>query len=280
MNSLPIRILGRATTATRLAWGRRTAHRRPRPDFVLIGTMRAGTTSLYRDLKAHPQMLPPVTKEIHYFDYHHAEGERWYRAHFPTANQRARTGGSISGEATPNYLAHPHAAGWAARELPDTKFIVLLRNPVDRAFSHWKLMRRLGHETLGFAEAVAAEDGRIGKEWQRMLDDPHYAAVDWFRYSYAARGRYAEQLERWFGAIDEERFLIVRSEDYYAAPAEAWQRITDFVGLDAWSPPDFSNVHGTASSGPAPEVATRLREALAPHNAKLIDLIGEGFAWD
>jgi hypothetical protein len=284
MTSLPKRILDRGTTDARLAWGRWTAGSRPAPDFVLIGTMRAGTTSLFRDLRAHPQVLPPVTKEIHYFDYHHGSGERWYRAHFPTARERSAGGDgsrvTVSGEATPNYLAHPHAAGWAAAELPETRFIVLLRNPVERAHSHWKLMRRLDHETLSFADALDAEERRLAPEWERMLEEPNYAAVDWFRYSYAARGHYADQLGRWFEAIDRNRFLIVRSEDYYAEPAEAWRRITRFIGISDWSPGNFSKVHGTASRGEDEEVLARLRTHFAPHNERLATLVGRDFAWD
>jgi hypothetical protein len=277
-------MLDRSQTAARLAWGRLTAGRRPGPDFILIGTMRAGTTSLYRDLRAHPQVLPPVTKEIHYFDYHHGDGERWYHAHFPTDRQRsarAAAGGvAVSGEATPNYLAHPHAARWAGVELPETRFIVLLRDPVDRAQSHWKLMRRLGHENLSFGDALDSEERRIAPEWARMMEEPHYAATDWFRYSYASRGHYAEQLERWFGVIDRKRFLVVRSEDYYAEPATAWSDITRFVGISDWAPGDFSKVHGTASREEDPEAMALLRSHFAPHNERLTKLLDREFDWD
>ena len=241
--------------------------------------MRAGTTSLFRDLRSHPQILPPVTKEIHYFDYHHTEGERWYRAHFPTRRERSRSN-AITGEATPNYLAHPFAAEWAAQELPATKFVVLLRDPVARAFSHWKLMTRLGHETLPFADAIEREVDRIESEWQRLLAEPEYPAVDWFRYSYIARGRYAEQLERWFAHIDRSRFLVIQSERYYAEPAAVWEGITSFIGVSGWEPENFSNVHGTLSNGPDPSLAAELRTRLASHNARLAELVGGAFHWD
>lgn len=277
------RVLTKGRRAGRLLWRRATANRRPLPDFVLLGAMRAGTTSLFRDLQKHPQMVPPMKKEIHYFDYHHADGLAWYRAHFPTSSERdvvqVRRGRSLTGEGTPNYLAHPYAPRWAADELPETRFIVLLRDPVERAFSHWKLMTRLGHETLPFAQAVARETDRIGPDWRRMQREPEHPAGDWFRFSYVARGRYAEQLERWFDAIDRSRFLVVRSEDHHSEPGETWDRIIAFIGADPWRPPDFSDAHGTASQGPDPDVAARLRTELAPDAERLTALLGANFAW-
>ncbi len=283
MTSLPARMRNRVRTEARLAWGRATAVRRQKPDFVLIGTMRAGTTSLFRDLKRHPQMLAPVTKEIHYFDYHHGKGERWYLAHFPTDGERSavrnRHGAALSGEATPNYLAHPFAPRWAAEELPDARFVVLLRDPVARAFSHWKLMTRIGHETLPFAEAVAREAERTGPAWERLAREPHYPAVDWFRHAYAGRGYYAEQLARWFDAVGRDRILVVRSEDYYAEPEAVWEKITGFVGLSGWNPGNFSKAHGTAARGIDPDVTARLRAVFAAPNAALADLLGRDLGW-
>lgn len=281
---LPVRISDRARKSARLTWGRLTAAQRPQPDFILIGTMRGGTTSLFRDLCAHPQMLAPLRKEIHYLDYHHADGERWYLAHFPTRRRRGavarRQGHAITGEATSSYLAHPHAPLWAAAELPHATYIVLLRDPVDRAFSHWKLMTRRGYEKLDFAEAIECEHERIAREWERMMRDPHYVAVEWFQYSYVAMGHYAEQLERWFDAVGRDRIIVVRSEDYFAHPDVAWTQVTRFVGLSSWHPDSFSNLHSTTSGGLDTDVAARLKAHFAPHNDKLARLLGADVGWD
>ncbi len=269
----------------RLAIRRATAGSRPGPDFILIGTQRAGTTSLFRDLRSHPQVAPPIVKEIHFYDYNHAKGTSWYHAHFPTQAERDEVAGAgghcLSGEATPNYLRHPHAARWAAAELPETtKFIVTLRNPVDRAFSHWKLMTRLGLEELPFADAIAREADRIGPDWERMQRDPHHQARTYFRYSYAARGRYAEQLEEWFKRIDRSRILVVRTEDHYQRPAKTYADILEFLELGDWQPDRFSEIHATATSRPPTEVADRLRTEFAPHNRRLAELMERDFGWD
>ena len=280
-----MRIVDRVRAATTLAARRATAGMRGGPDYILLGTQRAGTTSLFRDLRLHPQVAPPLVKEIHFFDFNHAKGTSWYHAHFPTQRQlderTAREGMAITGEATPNYLRHPHAARWAAAELPEsTKFIVTLRNPVDRAFSHWKLMSLLGHETLDFADAIAREEERIGADWEKMQRDPHHEARTYFQFSYVARGRYAEQLEEWMKRIDQSRILVVRTEDHYARPAEIYAEVTDFLGLRPWQPDHFSEMHATATSAPPREVAAQLQSSFAPENARLAELVGRDFGWE
>ena len=109
----------------------------------------------------------------------------------------------VTGEATPNYLFHPHAPWWVAAELPEARLVVMLRDPVARAHSHWKLNRRIGLEELSFEEALDREEERIAPDRRRLAGEPDYAAYDLFHYSYVARGEYAEQLERWFAAVPQ-----------------------------------------------------------------------------
>src|SRR5919108_6081357 len=90
------------------------AGRRSLPDFVILGAQRAGSTTLYRALIAHPQVRRALLKEVHFFDLNYHRGLRWYRAHFPY-----RSPGRITGEASPYYLYHPHAPKRVARDLPD-----------------------------------------------------------------------------------------------------------------------------------------------------------------
>ncbi len=112
---------------------RLTSGSRRLPDFIILGAQRAGTSSLYYYLSQHPQILPAVRKELHFFDDHYRRGLGWYRSQFPTRGAR----GTITGEATPYYLSHPHAPARIQRLLPQARLIVLLRNPVERAISHY-----------------------------------------------------------------------------------------------------------------------------------------------
>jgi Sulfotransferase domain len=178
-----------------------TCRLRPLPDFLIIGGQRCGTTSHYYYLRAHPQVLAALVKEVHFLSLHWTRGEGWYRAQFPLRAGKAgrRPAAPLTFEATPYYLAHPLAPSRAAPLLPEVKLLVLLRDPVSRAWSHYRHMVRLGLEPLSFEEAIAQEPARLAGEVERIRSDPHYDAVRHRRYSYLARGAYAEQLQQWLG---------------------------------------------------------------------------------
>ena len=238
-------------TRSRIARGRvrvrrPTAGLRVLPDFLVIGTMRGGTSSLYQYLSAHPQVVGSVRKEVEYFSAFHDRGERWYRQHFPLRTAVGRTRQAF--EATPSYLFHPHAAGRAHALLPDARLIVLLRDPVRRARSHHRHVVRLGFEDLGFEEAVAAEEDRIGADLARMRADPAFDSKAVHRYSYLARGHYAAQLETWLRYYPRSQLLLLESTELYRSPAATFGEITHFLGLDPWQPEDFRNHSPAADS--------------------------------
>jgi hypothetical protein len=138
-------MLGRLATA----WGRSG------PDFLIIGAQKCGTTSLYNYLLRHPNVAPASKRSIRFFDYepNWARGPVWYRSHFPfTPGRRPLTGRPLVGESTPAYLFHPLGGERVQKVAPHAQLIVLLRNPVDRAYSHYHHMRRRGREPLGFEE--------------------------------------------------------------------------------------------------------------------------------
>src|SRR5579863_2670833 len=135
------------------------------PDFLVIGTQRGGTTALYHSLQTHPYIKPATTTDTHFFDKKFNKGLTWYRGHFPTSveryyAQRLRRHAFLTGEASSSYLFYPHTPGRVARALPHVKLIVLLRNPVDRAYSQYFHAIELGHETLSFEEAIQDEEER------------------------------------------------------------------------------------------------------------------------
>src|SRR5437879_9845243 len=123
------------------------------PDFIIIGTQRGGTTSLYSYLASHPSVGPASTKEVHFFDNKYTKGLAWYRAHFPSAIEKyyaehIQKRKFITGESSPYYLFHPHVPKRVAKDVPHAKFIVLLRNPVDRAYSQYNHAVDGGRETV------------------------------------------------------------------------------------------------------------------------------------
>lgn len=269
-------------------YGERTADQRPLPDFLVIGTKRGGTTSLWRYLLQHP-LVPPLfpawnTKTSHYFEENFGRGEAWYRSHFPTRRQRAalerRHGGpSKVGEAAPLYMFHPLAAARVAALMPQARMVVLLRDPVERAYSHWKERRTEGKEPLDFAAALAAEPDRTAGERERLLADPTYVseAYDW--YTYRERGRYLDHLEPWLDRFDRSQLLFLASETFYRDPAASYAKILDFIGLPPYQLPAYDVFNDRPSRGMDDAVRAELRSYYRPHNEALADRLGMTFAW-
>jgi hypothetical protein len=275
------RLAGKGLDACRIL----TSPVRMRPDFIIIGAAKCGTTSLYHHLIQHPLIVPARTKEIHYFDLFFQRGSAWYQSQFdlraPLRQTRGKLPKTVTGEASPYYIFHPHALRRIAEALPRVRLIVLLRNPVERAYSHYNHVVRMGYETLSFADAIAAEAERLDGEVEKMRADESYYSFNHHYYSYLARGIYADQLRR----ITElgfamEQVLILKSEDYFARPTECWPRLWKFLGV-----PDYplSNAE-KLNAGRYEKMATAMRDRLLkfyePHNQRLSDLTGRSFNWD
>lgn len=283
---LPLR---RRLVKVRLGTRERTAGLRTLPDVLIIGAQRSGTSSLYKYLGRHPNVAPSLRKEIEYFSVDYPKGEEWYRAHFPLSVRRQ--GASALGrpfvtfEATPDYLFDPRAPARAQALVPGAKLIAMLREPVERAVSHYHHSVRSGLEDLDLETALRTEDERLEGEIERCLADPSYPAYPLRRYSYMARGRYAEQIERWLEHYPAEQVLVVPSADLFSTPAETFDRILEFIGLPSWHPPEFRNysyVNALDGDYPEPPAAVRdyLRARFEEPNERLVALLGEEFRWD
>ncbi len=257
---------------------RATTSLRTLPNFLVIGVMKGGTTSLFNYLSRHPQVNPPFRKEIKFFDIHYPQGLNWYRAHFPL--RRKMGAGTVTGEATPYYIFHPLAAQRVAKTLAPVKLIALLRNPVDRAYSHYNHMVRVGREPLSFEEALEKEEERLAGEVEKIMADPMYSTFKHLHYSYKARGRYAEQLKHWLGFFPHEAMLILSSEELYTSPAEAYRKVIEFLGLSPWEPKDFRAFKQGAYEDMPPESRRRLAAYFKPYNEELCDTLGIDFHWD
>jgi hypothetical protein len=244
------------------------------PGIVIVGAMRAGTTSLFSLLAGHPQVAAAFHKEVHYFDLRFHLGTNWYRHQFRRPRTAVR-GRAIGLESSPYYLFDPRVPARMAAIMPDVKLVFLLRDPVERAFSHYRKNLRDGREPLSFAEALAAEDERLAGEEERMLHDPGYVSGLHQYYSYAARGRYAEQLIRWRRHFSAAQMLVVDSTRLFASPAEVLAEVLAFAGLEPWAPRRFDAVNAGSNAMPLdPHVASRLATTFIPHERRLADLVG------
>ncbi len=265
-------------------WRLSTAERRVLPNVIMLGAQRAGTTSLYQYLAQHPLFVPAITKEIHYFDRHWDRSLTWYRANFPLETYQrmiqAREGQApITGEATPGYLFHPGIPERVASLGLDARFIVVLRDPVARAYSHYHHTRRNGWEPLSFEEAIDAEAARLDGEFERHREDPEHVSPGFFRHSYLSRGRYAEQLERWFDRFDRDRFLVLFSRDLFADPNAVLWQVTDFLGLPPFQV-ETPDKHNAGSYDAMPKrLRRRLRSYYEPQDEALSELLGRELPW-
>ena len=246
------------------------------PDFVIIGAQRAGTTSLYQELAAHPRIALPARKELHFFSQFYGRGSAWYRAQFP----RSRSATMLTGEATPYYLYHPLAPRRLAACCPTAKLIVLLRDPVDRAYSHYHHEVRVGNETLPFEDALAREEARLAGELERLAADDLYQSFNHRCFSYQARGRYAEQIARWLAVVPRERLLVLESEAFFADPASTLHRVTDFLGLPPAAIPNRQADNEESYPPMQPATRRRLARHFQEANHALGELLGMGFSWN
>ena len=277
----PVRVVARNAVWT---YGRLTARARPLPDFLIIGAQKAGTTALYSYLREHPSITGPPWKEVSFFDRQYWRGVAWYRGNFPSKlylkRVRARTGvDPVVGEASPSYLFHPFAPERVARLLPGARIVALVRNPIDRALSHYHHEVALGREKLPFEEALAQEDARMAGELERMRD-PRYFSHAWWNFTYLSRGRYAEQLERWLQVVPRERLLVIPSEDLLERPGETYGQVLDFLGAPAHELDAYPRVFVREYAGMDPHTRERLREHFGEPNRRLYDLLGRDLGWD
>ncbi|WP_050723344.1 sulfotransferase domain-containing protein [Microbacterium sp. GCS4] len=276
-------------------WGRLTAGQRQDPDFLIIGAKRGGTTSLYYDLLKVPQIIPlfpspdylpkaAATKGIHFFDSEYARGLRWYRSHMPTRGSRRRAEKRLGrpvivGEASPYYLFHPLAAERAYAALPDVKVILILRDPVQRTYSHWKERRRSKAEHLDFEDALAAESDRLAGEEERLIADPRYRSYAHEQQSYLAQSHYARALRRWADLYGMQNILVVPSEEYYADQTAVVAQVAEFLGVDPGGIRAGERRNAASGGSLPPDVADRLRAELAPDIAELEQMVGRRLPW-
>ncbi len=256
------------------AYGTATARGRPLPDFLVIGAQKAGTTALYAYLRWHPGITGPSWKEVSFFDRHWWRGDRWYRGQFPLRS-RAR----LVGEASPSYLFHPLAPERARAVVPDARLLVVLRNPADRAYSQYQHEVALGREPLSFEDALAAEEERTRGEVERIVADPRAFSHEWWDHTYAARGLYADQLERWLAAFPRDQLLVVTSDDLGARPAEAYASILSFLGAAPHELNAYPRVFDRDYAPMRPETREKLITRFAEPNRRLEELLGRELGW-
>lgn len=266
-------------------YARATAAVRVHPDFLIVGAQRCGTTSLQKYLGRHPLVAPArFTKGTHYFDRSFANGMVWYQSHFPTVTEQAfrkvRFGAPAhAGESCSYYLFHPLALERIAEALPGASLIVMLRDPVERAYSHYNHEVARGFEDLSFEEALAREPERLDGEDERMIAEPAYDSFSWRHHSYFTRGLYAAQLERLYGLFDREQVHVLESGRFFGDPDAEYRRVLGFLGLPEIHLPDYERRYAYRYDGLDPMLRAQLAARYAEPNRQLYAALGTDFGW-
>ena len=217
------------------------------PNFLIIGAAKCGTTALHEYLGQHPEIFMSTPKELKFFPWENQkpsyqgpgdEGDAAtiltsvdrYSSYFAQAGRYA-----ARGESSPQYIYFSRAAERIHHHIPEAKLIAVLRHPVDRAYSHYLMVRREGYETLSFAEALAAEDQRIEHGWG-------------YHWHYRRRGFYAAQLKPYFERFRRDQIQVHLYDDFVRDPIALTQAIFRFLNVDDRFVPDVSRRHNESTT--------------------------------
>jgi Sulfotransferase domain len=255
----------------------RLGHLGPLPSFIIIGAGKSGTTYLYDRLTEHPLVYRALVKEPHFFRHNFRKGVPWYRAHFfsPAWNRKRA---AITGEASGG-MFYAHAPKRVRAIVPDAKLIAILRNPIDRAYSHYLHEVRLGFETLSFDKAIEREAERVEGEMERVVNDDTYFSFALRHHAYLMKGIYWKAFETWFRYFPRDQLHIIKSEAFYTDPSKTLRETVAFLELPDWEPAQYRG--HKAYPYPAMSVSTRerLAEYYAPHNSRLYEIVGTDWGW-
>ncbi len=229
--SLSFQIRSKSRIAVKLLGGYLFPRGRRLPDFLIIGTQKGGTSSLFKYLLQHPQVEGSLIKEVHFFTRRYWLGERGYRAFFPSPEGKPA---ALLGEATPYYLFSPETPERAASLVPGARLVILLREPVSRAYSHYQHNVRKGYERRRFEEACEADLALFEKSGS-LRKDPDESELNYRRFSYVRRGIYEDQIRQWLDHFPKENIHIGRAEDLFSDTSGTVSRIGEFLGLDPFS---------------------------------------------
>ncbi|MGK7921731.1 MAG: tetratricopeptide repeat protein [Trichodesmium sp.] len=244
------------------------------PNFIIIGAQKSGTTSLENYIAQHPQVIPAIKKETHFWYRDFDKGINWYLAHFPPI---PKSENFITGEATPNYLENYQAAERIYNVFPEVKLLVILRNPVDRTFSQYNHWVRLNWEERSFETAINSELEILRKNSEKPQGDKNY----WQQPgNYIGRGIYVEFINKWLAVFPREKMLILKGEDLYQKPVETMKQVWKFLGLSEHQLPEYRKLNPGHYSPISDEMRQKLSEYFQPHNQRLEEYLGMQFDWE
>lgn len=250
------------------------------PNFIIIGAGKAGSTSLYSWLTKHPSVLQALDKEVQFFrkDFY-LLGEKWYSQQFPITPKNSDF---ITGEATPWYLFESGVASRISRHCPEVRLIVLLRNPVRRALSQYKMFYKQGIDSRNFLNAVSSERKHLENFTLDSVCSNHFLDQDYWidEKGYLLYGLYAHLLYPWLQEFPREQILILKSEDFFSDPQSNLDSVFAYLGLPKYTLSEYKNSNLNQYSPMNSELYKTLSDFYEPHNQMLEEMLGVRFNWD
>lgn len=252
---------------------RLSARLRKKPDFLIIGVMKGGTTSLYDWLNQHPDIQMSRTKEVNYFSKYYYNSMLHYRSFFCLKKIN-----KLAGEASPYYFFHPHVPSRVKKDLPKAKIILLLRDPVYRAYSHYQMVKGIDC-AIDFNEALELESSRIGILKEKFEKRPYYFKFSHEAYSYKSKGLYFEQLSNWLKYYKKEDILFIKSEDLFENTEKELLKIYDYLGVEKIFPTDLSAKNQRNYNMLSKDEYQKYQKLFQEDSEKLKELLGNHFSW-
>jgi hypothetical protein len=252
-----------------------TSSFRALPNFILIGAQKGGSSALYKFICEHPKVQRAFIKEPHYFSgRYRTDNLKWYRALFPFKNS-----GIITGEASPSYITHPLSPSRIKSLLPEAKLILIVRNPVERAFSNYFHSVKYGREELPIEEAFNRPISDFETEYNRMRDEDGYHSQFYYRFGYVHKGFYDFHLANWYQHFAKEQLLVVENNELLNEPDKVYKEVLEHLELDSFRPEAFKkiNVGSTkkVDEGLRAEIAEKFKES----NQRFFEMIGKEYDW-
>lgn len=260
-----------------------TASIRTLPDFLILGTVKGGTSSLFRYLIQDPHIRKPFQKELRFFLRHYTGDEFDYRKYFPLKiekklKKQVLKKPFITGEATPDYFFFPHVARRVKKHLPDsTKFIVILRDPTDKAFSYYYHLYYRNKTSLTLEETIEKELKEYKKLEKMILNNPNKWSRKFLFYSTLERGKYIKHFKRWFNLFCKEQFLILKTKDLYNNPKETYQKTLDFLDIPQPGKYPKFKLYNTSSYPVDKDIYNKLKHFYKPYNEELYNYLNIRF---
>ena len=259
-----------------------TASMRVLPDFIIIGSMKCGTTSLYYDICEHPCTLAAAYDEIGFFDSNFHLGVNWYRSMFPRKKQiedvRRKEGTAITGEDTPFYFWNPTAAKRIQKLLPNIKLITILRNPIDRAYSEYQDWAGRESNPPSFATVVENELN-IQRKYPSLITEENFKVFNQ-KNSHLLKGVYVDQLKIWRELFPKEQIFTLSTENLNSEPIVVLESVFQYLNLPNYKIKNSQHRKQNKYVPMNPQTRELLIEFFKPHNERLFKFIGKKFEWN